>query len=55
MCAYEKITRPLTEYYQRSGILVAIRASGTPEEILARSLCSLQELFARSGATQERA
>jgi adenylate kinase len=54
MCAYEKITRPLTEYYQRSGILVPVRASGTPEEILARSLCSLQELFARS-TTQERA
>jgi adenylate kinase len=41
MHTYEESTRPLTEYYGRTGKLVSIRASGTPEEILKRSLQAL--------------
>jgi len=44
MHAYEASTRPLAEHYQRMGKLVSIRASGTPEEILARSLLALSEM-----------
>jgi adenylate kinase len=43
MRAYEEITRPLTDYYERRGKLVRVQASGTPEEILTRTLCSLKE------------
>jgi adenylate kinase len=38
MDAYEKSTSPLTEYYQRQGLLVSIVAEGTPEEIYQRTL-----------------
>jgi adenylate kinase len=41
MRAYEECARPLAEHYERKGKLVAIRASGTPEEILSRTLDSL--------------
>jgi adenylate kinase len=50
MLAYEEVTRPLAEYYRRSGSLVPVQGSGTPEEILARTLGSLQELVAGAGA-----
>jgi adenylate kinase len=43
MRAYEEITRPLTDYYERRGKLVRVQATGTPEEILTRTLCSLHE------------
>jgi adenylate kinase family enzyme len=43
MQAYEESTRPLIEYYQHAGQLVAVPASGTAEEILARSLEALNE------------
>ncbi len=49
MHAYAESTRPLTDYYARSGYLVAVPASGTPEEILTRSLCALKERFAKAG------
>jgi adenylate kinase len=39
--AYEKCTRPLTKYYGQTGRLVAIRASGTPEEVLGRTTRAL--------------
>lgn len=42
MQAYEESTRPLAEYYQETGRLLAIQAEGTPEAILERSLASLQ-------------
>jgi adenylate kinase len=49
MHAYEECTRPLVGYYERTGKLVSIRASGTPEEILNRSLESLNRwLLSRS-------
>jgi adenylate kinase len=38
MQAYEESTRPLTAYYERAGKLISIRAIGTPQEVLARSL-----------------
>lgn len=41
MQAYEESTRPLTDYYQKSGRLIPIRAEGTPEEILSRTLARL--------------
>jgi adenylate kinase len=43
MRAYEEDTRPLAEYYERAGKLVSVRASGTPEEVLRRSLEALNE------------
>ena len=48
MHAYAESTRPLTDYYARGGYLVAVSASGTPEEILTRSLYSLKERFAKA-------
>jgi adenylate kinase len=54
MRAYEEITRPLTDYYARSGKLVSIRASGTPEAILTRSLRSLNERLSQTGANAAR-
>jgi adenylate kinase len=41
MRAYEESTRPLAEYYRRAGQLLTIEASGTPAEILGRSLAAL--------------
>ncbi len=45
MRAYEEYTRPLTGYYERIGKLVSVQASGTPEEILARTLRALSTLL----------
>jgi len=42
MQAYEESTRPLADYYERSGRLVAVTADGAPEDILERSLRELQ-------------
>lgn len=41
MRAYEESTRPLVDYYSRDGRLVVIRAEGSPEAILERSLEAL--------------
>ena len=38
LCAYEESTRPLVEYYRQTGRLLTILASGTPEEILERTV-----------------
>jgi adenylate kinase len=48
MRAYEESTRPLADYYKRTGRLVAVSAEGTPEEILERSLTALQNRSAAS-------
>ena len=48
MAAYEESTRPLADYYQACGKLVPVAASGSPEEILARSIRSLDEKAAAS-------
>jgi adenylate kinase len=52
MAAYEKSTRPLVEFYERAGKLVTIQASGTPEEIVARTLRALQERNGRGGSSE---
>jgi adenylate kinase len=49
MRAYAASTRPLAEYYGRAGQLVTVRASGTPDEILRRSLRALDVRPAASG------
>jgi adenylate kinase len=41
MQSYQASTRPLTDYYGRTGKLVTIQASGTPAEILERTLVAL--------------
>lgn len=41
MQVYEKSTSPLIEYYRRKGLLLAISADGTPEEIFQRTLTAL--------------
>jgi adenylate kinase len=43
MRAYEASTRPLCDHYARAARLRAIRASGTPQEILGRSLSALAQ------------
>jgi adenylate kinase len=50
MQAYEESTRPLADYYQQTGRLLRIRADGSPEAILERSLALLQERAAASRA-----
>ena len=42
MQAYEVSTRPLADYYRRTGRLVAIAADGTPEAILETTPAALQ-------------
>ncbi len=37
MAAYEKSTRPLIDFYQTRGLLVSIKAEGSPEEIYQRT------------------
>lgn len=41
MEVYEKSTKPLTDFYQKRGVLVTIEAEGTPEEIYQRTLDAL--------------
>lgn len=41
MRAYQDSTRPLMKYYEKKGILLTIAATGTPAEILKRSLHAL--------------
>jgi len=37
MEAYEKSTRPLIDFYQKRGLLVSVKAEGSPEEIYQRT------------------
>lgn len=41
MEVYDKSTKPLTDFYQKLGLLVTIEAEGTPEEIYQRTLDAL--------------
>ncbi len=43
MDAYQRSTAPLIEFYSKRGQLLQIRAEGTPEQILERTLMSLAE------------
>ena len=46
MKVYEESTRPLIDYYQRSGKLLTIPATGSPAQILGRSLQGLNQRLA---------
>jgi adenylate kinase len=50
MRAYQECTRPLADYYARRGMLVPVRASGSPEEILSRTLQALNRRAVEAGA-----
>jgi adenylate kinase len=41
MAAYEKSTSPLIDYYRKLGLLLAISADGSPEEIYLRTMTAL--------------
>jgi adenylate kinase len=41
MDVYEKSTAPLIDYYRRKGLLLAISADGTPEEVFRRTVAAL--------------
>jgi adenylate kinase len=47
MAAYHRSTEPLIEYYRRRGLLRAVAATGTPEQIFQRTL---EELSSRQAA-----
>jgi adenylate kinase len=49
MEAYEKSTAPLADYYRGRGLLVSVLAEGTPEEIFARTVRTLQARIAANG------
>jgi adenylate kinase len=53
MQSYQASTRPLTEYYGRTGKLVTIQASGTPAEILERTLAALRPFDPGSGPSAD--
>lgn len=42
LAAYEEKTAPLIEFYGELGLLLSISASGTPEEICARTVAALE-------------
>ncbi len=42
LAAYRQSTRPLIDFYKNLGLLVSVKADGSPEEILARTLKQLQ-------------
>ncbi len=48
MAAYERSTAPLIEFYKSLGTLLSIAATGSPDEICARTISAL---VARAGAT----
>jgi adenylate kinase len=43
MQAYERSTAPLIDFYRNLGLLLPIAASGSPEEICARTVAALAE------------
>jgi adenylate kinase len=47
MEVYDKSTKPLTDFYQKRGLLVTIEAEGTPEEIYQRTLDALDSARSR--------
>ena len=44
--AYTRSTAPLIEFYEKLGLLVQVKASGTPDEIFARTITSLEHRHA---------
>jgi adenylate kinase family enzyme len=47
MQAYERSTAPLIDFYHRLGLLLTVIASGTPEEICARTIAALDIIALR--------
>jgi adenylate kinase len=45
--AYERSTMPLIQFYKRSGLLLTVAATGTPQEICAKTLNALNAWRAR--------
>ena len=45
MKAYEELTSPLVNYYQKKGILINVLADGTPEEVFQKCLEQMHERF----------
>ena len=43
MEAYERSTKPLSDFYQKRGLLLNIEAEGTPEDIYRRTIVALSE------------
>jgi adenylate kinase len=41
--AYEKSTAPLIKFYSQLGLLVPVAATGSPDEICARTMSALEE------------
>ena len=46
MEAYQRLTTPLVEFYSRLGLLVPVAASGSPQEICARTLSAFDARMA---------
>ena len=42
MEAYEQSTKPLIDFYRKCGLLISIAATGSPEDICARTLAALK-------------
>ena len=42
MEAYQQSTAPLTDYFDRQGLLIDVNARGSPEEIFGRTLKLLE-------------
>jgi adenylate kinase len=49
MEAYATRTAPLTEFYQRKGMLICVSAEGSPEQILERTLGALKSRLPQNG------
>jgi adenylate kinase family enzyme len=47
MEAYERSTAPLIQFYKNLGLLLPVIAKGTPDEIMARTINSLEKLEPR--------
>lgn len=50
--AYEQSTRPLLEFFKKSGLLRQIAATGSPEEICARTFPEIDSCHLHQGAEQ---
>jgi len=50
--AYEQSTKPLLEFYKKSGLLCQIAATGTPEQILARTVPEIEHHHLHQAAEQ---
>jgi len=49
--AYERSTAPLIEFYEKLGLLLTVAATGSPDEICARTVAGLEAMTATSCQT----